>query len=234
MSMRFLTYVENSTILSIYQKATIRRKGAAMARGKKNRCVCNFPENQAFAPVGGRKKEAVVLSIDEYETIRLIDREGLSQEQCAEQMEVSRTTVQAIYAAARKKLVDFCVKVIRTGKRQIMRERIISGTDTDVINGCRRSKNMNLHITESETSEWIYKGIAACVSDVGSTEVAAADVSAYPHIFQMFPPPDENLRIGRDIDVQRKESCVFTSGINNCVDAIPFSTEIKGDSILIR
>ena len=81
-----------------------------MARGKKNRCVCNFPENLAFAPVGSRKKEAVVLSIDEYETIRLIDREGLSQEQCALHMGVSRTTVQAIYAAARKKLAIVLVE----------------------------------------------------------------------------------------------------------------------------
>lgn len=44
------------------------------------------------------------MTLDEYETVRLMDREGLTQAQCAERMAVARTTVQAIYAAARKKL----------------------------------------------------------------------------------------------------------------------------------
>lgn len=82
-----------------------------MARPRKCRKVCRIPENDGFMPVrGGTEKEPVVLSVDEYESIRLIDREGFSQEQCGEFMHIARTTVQQIYASARKKLADVLVE----------------------------------------------------------------------------------------------------------------------------
>ncbi len=59
------------------------------------------------------------MSVDEYETIRLIDLMGFTQEECALQMNVARTTVQGIYNDARKKLADVLVNakglVIRGG-----------------------------------------------------------------------------------------------------------------------
>ena len=81
-----------------------------MARPRKCRRVCNLPETNVFEPAGSRKGETVILNLDEYETVRLIDWVGLSQEQCSEQMGVSRTTVQLIYAAARKKLAHALVE----------------------------------------------------------------------------------------------------------------------------
>ena len=63
------------------------------------------------------------MTVDEYETIRLIDLEAFTQEQCSIQMEVARTTVQAIYQNARKKLADCIVNsktlVIQGGEYRI-------------------------------------------------------------------------------------------------------------------
>lgn len=81
-----------------------------MPRPRKCRRVCDFPRICVFEPVGSDRREEVALTVDEYETIRLIDRQGLSQEQCAGQMGVSRTTIQLIYASARKKLADALVE----------------------------------------------------------------------------------------------------------------------------
>ena len=76
-----------------------------MPRPRKCRQVCRLPRHDAFAPVGcGQAAEAVVITVDEYEAIRLIDYEGLSQEECAASMGVARTTVQQIYNTARQKL----------------------------------------------------------------------------------------------------------------------------------
>ncbi len=95
-----------------------------MARPRKCRKVCHMPANTAFMPVeGAAEAPVVVLTVDEYEAIRLIDKEGFSQEQCGEYMHIARTTVQQIYAAARRKLaqslVDGLPLVISGGDYQL-------------------------------------------------------------------------------------------------------------------
>lgn len=81
-----------------------------MPRPRKCRKVCHFPETLAFDPIGEIvQTPPVFLTIDEYETIRLIDKEGFSQEQCSEHMKVARTTVQQIYTSARQKLANALV-----------------------------------------------------------------------------------------------------------------------------
>lgn len=82
-----------------------------MARPRKCRRVCHFPTSQGFVPTGGELPGPEIhLTVDEYEAIRLIDHEGLSQEECGLRMAVARTTVQQIYAQARKKLADMLVE----------------------------------------------------------------------------------------------------------------------------
>lgn len=69
-----------------------------------------MPQVDAFAPVGAAyTDEPVTMSVDEYEIIRLMDLEGLSQDESAERMGVARSTVQRIYDDARKKLADFLI-----------------------------------------------------------------------------------------------------------------------------
>ena len=51
-----------------------------MPRPMKCRKVCHFPQILEFLPVDvNTGSEAVILAVDEYETIRLIDKEGFSQ-----------------------------------------------------------------------------------------------------------------------------------------------------------
>ena len=78
-----------------------------MPRPVKCRKVCHFPNVLEFLPADDtEKKMPIVLTVDEYETIRLLDKKGYSQEQCAVSMQIARTTVQRIYEIARKKIAD--------------------------------------------------------------------------------------------------------------------------------
>lgn len=82
-----------------------------MPRPRKWRRVCGLPQNSRFGPLDTQadRETAVNMTVDEYETIRLIDLDGLTQEECAAQMNISRTTVQGMYNAARKKLAESLV-----------------------------------------------------------------------------------------------------------------------------
>lgn len=82
-----------------------------MPRPKKCRKVCQMPPIREFRPVcEGKSEEEVTLTVDEYEAIRLIDRQGFSQEECSAYMQVARTTAQMIYNSARKKLAAALVE----------------------------------------------------------------------------------------------------------------------------
>ncbi|HPD89450.1 MAG TPA: DUF134 domain-containing protein [Oscillospiraceae bacterium] len=82
-----------------------------MPRPCKRRRICAMPGCGRFGPKdhAGAEHPVVTMTLDEYESIRLIDLLGMTQEQCAEQMNVARTTAQAIYTSARVKLAECLV-----------------------------------------------------------------------------------------------------------------------------
>ena len=102
-----------------------------------------MPRCAGFVPVGqGRRqaREAVVMSVDEYEVIRLVDLEGLTQEACAARMEIARTTVTGICDSARRKLAEALVNgrplVIDGGNF-----RLCDGRNPCCAGGCRGQKH---------------------------------------------------------------------------------------------
>ena len=83
-----------------------------MARPKQCRRVGSTPQSDYFKPRGIPLSmlEEVVLTVDEFEAVRLADLEGLYQEQAAEKMNVSRQTFGRIIESAHKKVADALVK----------------------------------------------------------------------------------------------------------------------------
>lgn len=80
-----------------------------MARPSRCRNVCCEPKYNRFVPCGAQNTSEVILSVDEFEAIRLIDYEKQTHESCGRQMDISRTTVTEIYERARTKIADCIV-----------------------------------------------------------------------------------------------------------------------------
>ncbi len=96
-----------------------------MAREKKARRVCEEPPNRLFKPEKPCS-EYMTLSIEELETVRLCDLEGLDQDEAAKRMNISRGTFQRILYAARKRIAEALVKgngmAIEGGNYEVARE----------------------------------------------------------------------------------------------------------------
>lgn len=72
------------------------------------RNIAGRPAASVFKPIGVpmRELEEIVMTLDEFEAIRLADLDGLYQEQAAEQMGVSRATFSRIVDSAHRKVAD--------------------------------------------------------------------------------------------------------------------------------
>jgi len=89
-----------------------------MVKPRKKRNVLYPPWMHAFGPHGFKPlgpDQEVVLTVDEYESIRLADHENLKQEEAASKMNISRPTFTRLVDSARKKIADAMVngKILR-------------------------------------------------------------------------------------------------------------------------
>ena len=87
-----------------------------MPRPVRCRRIERLPVYRSFSPDDAAAAEDVRMTVDEFEALRLLDDEGLTQETCALRMNIARTTVTAIYDSARKKIADALVH----GKRLLI------------------------------------------------------------------------------------------------------------------
>jgi predicted DNA-binding protein (UPF0251 family) len=83
-----------------------------MARPFKYRKICFPPECSIFKPAGIPKfeLEEIVLTVDEFESLRLADLEGMYQEDAAREMDVSRQTFGNILKMAHRKIAEGIVR----------------------------------------------------------------------------------------------------------------------------
>ena len=114
-----------------------------MPRPRKQKKICCLPEVDTFGPANqtANEADAIHMTIEEYETIRLIDYESLNQEQCAEVMSVARSTIQRLYTNARKKLADSIIngRVLKIGGGYYT--LCNQKTDQVICTGCNRHRN---------------------------------------------------------------------------------------------
>ena len=83
-----------------------------MPRKKRSRRIQVPPviKGMSVSGVRGRKSNEVILHLEEYEAIRLLDYQNLTQEEAAVFMDVSRPTLTRIYEEARNKVATAFVE----------------------------------------------------------------------------------------------------------------------------
>ncbi|MFO7369403.1 MAG: DUF134 domain-containing protein [Bacteroidales bacterium] len=83
-----------------------------MPNRRRNRRVAMLPPMEGFKPFGIplRELESVILLCEEFEAIRLVDYENLTQEEASERMNISRPTFTRLYDKARKSVAKAFVE----------------------------------------------------------------------------------------------------------------------------
>ncbi|AIF50401.1 DUF134 domain-containing protein [Pelosinus sp. UFO1] len=94
--------------------------------------VEEIPYSKRFVPDNQRNVAVSEILIEEIESIRLKDVEGLDQQMCAEAMGVSRTTFQRILQRARFKVASALVQgqtILIRGGNYILKNRVFECLD---------------------------------------------------------------------------------------------------------
>ncbi len=78
--------------------------------GRRRRCrrVGFQPAFTSFGPAatGPVESDEMILTVEEFEAVRLKDLEGLDQTECARMMEISQPTFHRLVISARRKIAD--------------------------------------------------------------------------------------------------------------------------------
>ena len=129
-----------------------------MARPRCCRRIAGEPVYQVFKPAGipSSMLEEVVLSIDEFEAVRLADLEGLYHQQAADHMRVSRATFGRILVSARGKIARALV-----GGLALRMEGIHARLPVDKSFGCAACG----HAWEQPCGDGRPKACPVCASD---------------------------------------------------------------------
>ena len=77
-----------------------------MPRPPRCRRICQAPQYETSPEECPRESEAVTLTLDEYEVIRLVDLEKKTHEQCASQMDIPGQLSRKFMKLPGKKLPD--------------------------------------------------------------------------------------------------------------------------------
>ena len=79
-----------------------------MPRPRKRRCCRRYQADRVYKPQGVpmRGMATSLISLDQFEALRLCDYEGLEQSEAGERMGISRGTVQRLVYSGRKEILD--------------------------------------------------------------------------------------------------------------------------------
>jgi predicted DNA-binding protein (UPF0251 family) len=118
------------------------------------------PDVNYFKPQGtSASDEDIILSLDEFEAIKLADYKGHYQESAAQHMNISRQTFGRIIDSAHKKIADVLINgkalKIEGGTVSIAAENTVickkcprirkATVNTEIPEKCRKCKKFNLH-----------------------------------------------------------------------------------------
>lgn len=123
-----------------------------MPRPQRCRRICQRPPIDTFYPENSQDETPIRLTLDEYEVIRLVDLEQQTHEQCAFQMDISRSTVQEIYESARRKLAA-CLVYGRTLMISGGNYRICGGQENENCGSCCRKLVQPAHCPDKQQKQ---------------------------------------------------------------------------------